>query len=706
MFVAFSTSVFFNWLILTEEIKILRNEQVENTFYNYFNNINKITEQMQYNAASVARAGEMFYSLHQQNNNLLVETDLSLFLQKTLTKNSNILGTGIWYEPYKFGESKKYLGPYAFWQNDSVAVTWEYNLPSYDYLSQDWYTIAIPKKTDSIETRKTDFFVTPPYMDKLDNKNVIFITLSHRMYDSENAMLGISSTDWSIEVLDNLLSEIYITPNSFVTMIDQKTGNILYDAKVENLMQNYKKNNFYKNINIDTLKINTLNIVKDAKIEDEEFDIYYSVNNLGFVFVIAVNRKEAYSVLNKVNKINVFVVSVTLFLTALFLYLMITRIMLPFEHFIKIVKRFANFELDVRAKIKRNDEVGRLAKTFNDMADTMQKYSETMEEYNKNLEQKVEARTQEIREKNEELLQQHEELQTQSEELITLTESLSTTNQHLNEQNDELESQKIIIEQHNKSIISSINYARTIQDMLLPTKEYLQTFFDIDIFYLPKDIVSGDFYWLATKNLDTEVQTIFFAIADCTGHGVPGAFMSLIGGKILDYLIYQKNEENPSDILYLLDKEIINTLHQNKTTNSDGMDIGLCKFEKNTNTQNIKLTFAGAKNNIYIYSQSNGFIVFKGDRKNIGGQKENEIKFINNEIILQQGDIIYLATDGFTDQCNDDRKNYYKTNFIKLLQKISILSVYQQMNIIREEFFKYKQNAEQRDDVTVIVLKI
>jgi len=692
MLLAFIISGIFNSLILTKEVEVLRKEQIENTFFNYLNKINNITDKMQANASAVSRTGESIYELTKITKTDFQDTVIEDYLKSSLSQFKDILGTGLWYEPFKFGNDKKYTGVYAYWQKDSTQITWEYNTKEYDYPNQAWYTIAIPTNCDKTKKRENNIYVTPPYLDFLGDKKVIFITMAGLMYDKQAHILGISSTDWSLDVIESILSKFYITPNSFTFLIDNKTGSILYHPDTSKWMQQVSELEFSKNLNLKISENNEMNIIKDFDYQKSNYDIYYAINNAGFIFGIAVNKNEAYSLVSKVNKINILVITIILIISIIILYLMISRIMLPLKDLTFVVNEFSNKNFEIKATSLKNDEIGNLGKTFNSMADSIKEYTQSMIDYNKKLEEKVAERTIELQNRNEELLQQKEELSAQNEEI--------------NVQREELENQKNIIELNSKELVGSINYAKSIQSAILPKKEIIQNYFEHSIFYLPKSIVSGDFYWFLVTKAGKEDEKRFFALADCTGHGVPGAFMSMIGSKILDNLIYQKKETDPAQILFQLDKEIIHTLQQNNSSNADGMDIGLCCFEKTNNESEIKITFAGAKNDIYINSKSHGFVVFKGDRKNIGGAKKKEIEFTNQTITLSVGDTICFTTDGYTDQCNNARTNYGKINFVELIKSITNLNIYQQGEKIKNTFNVYKQDAEQRDDVTVIILKL
>jgi len=290
----------------------------------------------------------------------------------------------------------------------------------------------------------------------------------------------------------------------------------------------------------------------------------------------------------------------------------------------------------------------------------------------------------------------------------TLTLNLLTdANVEINLQQTELLNKNILIETQNKKFQSSVTYAKTIQQAILPSQEDISIFFDCFIFYLPRDIVSGDFYWFSSKKVGKEKEKLFFVLADCTGHGVPAAFITIIGSKLLDEIIFGRKEHNPTKILDILNKELIETLNQQTTFNNDGMDMAICLFEKGEN-ETTNLTYAGAKIDLFVAKKNNDIEVISSVRKTLGGRttNRNNLQFANQKINLKKDDIIYFATDGFADQCNVERKNYTKKRLLKFLDSIKLFEMNVQKELICNELKTYMQSADQRDDISVVGLKI
>lgn len=265
------------------------------------------------------------------------------------------------------------------------------------------------------------------------------------------------------------------------------------------------------------------------------------------------------------------------------------------------------------------------------------------------------------------------------------------------ERTAEVVKQKEIIEEKNKHITDSIVYAKRIQQAILPAEEvfssYLRNSF---VLYKPKDIVSGDFYWIERKG-----SKILFAVVDCTGHGVPGAFMSIIGFNGLNQVVNEYNITNPAEILNNLNKIITNTLsqRQDEAKIRDGMDISICCVD----LENNKMEFAGANNPIFIV-RNNHVIEVTADKHPIGNFiGENEFRFTNHVIDLFPNDRIYLSSDGYADQFGGPRGKKLKyTQFRDLLLENHDKPMKEQKLLLDQMFEHWRGELEQIDDVCVI----
>jgi serine phosphatase RsbU (regulator of sigma subunit) len=265
--------------------------------------------------------------------------------------------------------------------------------------------------------------------------------------------------------------------------------------------------------------------------------------------------------------------------------------------------------------------------------------------------------------------------------------------------NELLEKQKDEIEIINKNLTDSINYAERIQSAMFPSEDILAgNLFEYFILFKPLDIVSGDFYWFKQSN-----TSIFVAAADCTGHGVPGAFMSILGLTFLNELVHNAVALKANDILTRLKDHVIKTLHQtqNYTSARDGMEMALCILDLDSK----KLQFAGARRPLYVV-RDNQLSELTGDRMPIGISDDGESPFINKETEFRKDDIIYLFSDGYVDQLGGpDRKTFKTKKFKEILLKNSHLSMNEQKEILGTTFEEWKGNIEQIDDILVIGIK-
>lgn len=277
----------------------------------------------------------------------------------------------------------------------------------------------------------------------------------------------------------------------------------------------------------------------------------------------------------------------------------------------------------------------------------------------------------------------------------------------LAESNKELEVKNKIIHEKSKDIFDSINYAERIQNAILPSFEKIgRDLNDFFILYKPKDVIGGDFYWYAnvqTTPQDGEAQednVMVIAAVDCTGHGVPGALMSIIGSTILDQTITNAAVNTPADALGFLNKQINRTLN----TIKDGMDMSLCAV----NLKKMELQYAGANNPLYIVRKGE-LIELKADKQSIGADVEHaEVKtFTNHCFPLEIGDCIYLFTDGYADQFGGTAGKKFKyKQFHNLLIDLYKLPMKEQSRVLDARHLTWRGDLEQVDDILIIGFRI
>ncbi len=289
--------------------------------------------------------------------------------------------------------------------------------------------------------------------------------------------------------------------------------------------------------------------------------------------------------------------------------------------------------------------------------------------------------------------------------LRTRTRMLRKTSRLLKEREFtmvEMESQKEELLSKNKSITDSINYAKRIQEALIPTSIHFRKILpDSFILYMPKDIVSGDFYWIN----ETE-NKVFVAVIDCTGHGVPGAFMSIIGVELLRNIINVMGVSNAAEILNRLDKGVHETFSKTEDEETmnvkDGMDVSFSIIDKEKKT----IQFAGAFSNLYLVRDSK-IIEIKGDRYTVGiGYETNKPLFTNHEIEIQPKDMIYMFTDGYVDQFGGSEGKKYKfRRFRHLLLSIHKYPMDIQRKYLLGSINEWKGNLEQVDDILIVGIR-
>jgi len=268
-------------------------------------------------------------------------------------------------------------------------------------------------------------------------------------------------------------------------------------------------------------------------------------------------------------------------------------------------------------------------------------------------------------------------------------------------QKNEIEEKNKIIEQKNKDITDSINYAKRIQEAILPSKEYAkETGAELFIYYRPRDIISGDFYFI--RNIK-KLNVLIVAAVDCTGHGVPGALMSMLGMSLLSEIIAKSEIISTDMILNELRERVIKSLNPEgkQIETKDGMDMTIIAYfykEK-------KLEFSGANNSIYLI-RNNELTEYKGDKMPIGYHDLMNVPFSRIVIDIQNNDIIYMFSDGFADQFGGDKnKKYTYKRFKEFLIKIHNLSLEEQEKLIEQEAISWQRDQEQTDDQLIIGIR-
>lgn len=273
-----------------------------------------------------------------------------------------------------------------------------------------------------------------------------------------------------------------------------------------------------------------------------------------------------------------------------------------------------------------------------------------------------------------------------------------------------LQKSKLELEEKNNEIVDSINYAKRIQNALIPPESALRKILpESFVLFKPKDIVSGDFYWATDLNTTTNTEQdkdklVLFSVADCTGHGVPGAFMSIIGLKVFNQSVQQPDVNTTGEALDYLNHEVFNAVNKHSEGDNiirDGMDVALCAI----NFKTLKFNFSGANNPVYIVRDKQLHEI-KGDKRPIGSY-EVETKFTNNDYQLEKGDMVYIFSDGYPDQFGGPKGKKFKySQFKEVLIEHAHLSAKEQHEKLEHIFENWRGNLEQLDDVCVIGVRI
>jgi serine phosphatase RsbU (regulator of sigma subunit) len=255
---------------------------------------------------------------------------------------------------------------------------------------------------------------------------------------------------------------------------------------------------------------------------------------------------------------------------------------------------------------------------------------------------------------------------------------------------------KYIFERQKKELNQSLRYASYIQKALLPSEKTISKYLpEHFILYLPRDIVSGDFYWISKKG-----NQLYLAVADCTGHGVPGAFLSILGISFLNHIVDRNNCITASSVLNSLREHIMKSLNQtgDEKEQKDGIDMGICIIDYNSN----KLHYAGAFNPLYIVKKDNRIFELPGDKMPIGIAPEIEVPFNNHLVDLEKDDMVYLFSDGFVDQFGGTEGKKFKYRpFRNFLLSINKMPVELQKSSLIKTFENWKGDNPQLDDVLI-----
>jgi serine phosphatase RsbU (regulator of sigma subunit) len=387
----------------------------------------------------------------------------------------------------------------------------------------------------------------------------------------------------------------------------------------------------------------------------------------------------------------------------------------PVKELLYNMQKTTGGQLENFSTVRTNDELGNLSENYNIMTSKLHEYIAHIDKMNAELEEKVRERTAEIQSQKEEIEAQRDEVESQRDEI--------------ERQRDYVIEQRDLISQQKKAITDSIEYAANIQSAILPPIEIMNKILkNYFVYFKPRDIVSGDFFWAHQIKKKGENQVIIVA-ADSTGHGVPGAFMSMLGITLLNEIIVKKGIHSPAEILDNLKDNVVNSLHQTNEIgkSKDGIDLAVCMIDFNRKN----LEYAGAYNPVYIVREkdstnfpkpsmefnSNGYridkygtktlIEIKADKNPIGISHKQTKKYNQFQFSLESNDVLYMFSDGYADQFGGDRRlKFMYSKFKELLAGISSESMEKQYELINGKFLSWKGSEKQIDDILVMGIRI
>ena len=511
----------------------------------------------------------------------------------------------------------------------------------YDCTQRNWYILAS-------QSGKTVF--TEPYVDADERSGLrMVITLSTPVY-SEERLSGVLAADITIDSLVKLVNSINPAQGGYAFLVDGNKAFITHPEK--RFLPTREKHSYFDEVfNGGYAKLSeqiasrqySITQIKDFDGIDRYF-ILSEIKSSGWFLCISIPKTEIS------NNLNILLIGFAVFTTLsalismVIIYFLISGMIRPVISLTQAVKEFGDKKMHVRSTVYSQDEIGELCNSFNKMADLIQDYSTT-------LENKVLERTKELNEKN-------------------------------------------------LKIQESIEYANMIQIAILPSDSEMKSFLgDYFVILQPRDTVGGDFYW--TKNFD---DGFLVMVGDCTGHGIPGALMTMAVNAIIDHITQDISHNDPAKILTEMDRLVNQLLHRdrNNDTVSDGLDIGVVFISGKKD-----ILFCGAR--ISLFTADNAQIrEIKASNHTIGHEiVEREKKFANISIKHSSSMALYLMTDGIKDQIGGDKKlPFGKTNIMKILESVWDKPMNEQKNLIYVKYKEYRNNEISRDDITMFGLRL
>ncbi len=418
----------------------------------------------------------------------------------------------------------------------------------------------------------------------------------------------------------------------------------------------------------------------------------YAGNN--WILLIALPKDVVYEPVYDLRKQIGFTLALVILVASLIALIVARLFAKPILSLTASAKEMGEGNLDAVPNIRSKDEIGKLAQSFGQMANKLKTKMREQDELNI-----------ELAAINERIESKYIQINEQKVEIELSKDQIEIQNSALGEAFKEIEKQ-------NKSITSSIHYAERIQRSTLPEHDIFNKYFPNSfVLYKPRDIVSGDFYWFDEIEKDGK-NYLVIAVGDCTGHGVPGGFMSMLGNNLLTTVVTIGGQIEPAIALEEVDYDIRKVLHQDdhSSNSQDGMEIAFCTID----LESLKMKYAGAHRSLYFF-RNGEFTEIKADRESLGGvskirkKKLKNLELTTHEIQLQKDDIFYLFSDGYKDQFGGELGRVFSSKkFKNLLYKIHQKPMERQMEILDEEVMAWSKisNQKQTDDIIVLGVKV
>lgn len=425
---------------------------------------------------------------------------------------------------------------------------------------------------------------------------------------------------------------------------------------------------------------------------NDSYLYYNSVAYSDWKMVYIVHKSDLYrSILKEAGLRLLFVLANVILVLVLTFYLTQKRFIKPAQQLVDLIQYENSGKKFTLNQIPKDWQA-----SFDIILHIFTKNREMIQELQKDnsvLEEKVKKRTKILEKRNKEILEQQQMIEAKNLFLKQINDDLLSNEQ-------QLKMALLSIEVQKEKITDGMRYAQTIQEAILPPDETIKAFLrDFFVIYKPKDIVSGDLYWAA--HLDNK---IFIIVIDCTGHGVSGAFMSMITYSLLNQIVHEKHIFEPDQILQHLNDYMLKIFHSNNN-NNDGLAIGICQIRFGEDSQQIHFTYANAKMPCY-YVLNNELQTIKRENHVIGGIYKNPKNYTQTHLLLDRKTIFYIFTDGYGDQSNSEHQRIGSEKVKELILTYFDYPLSEQKQLFESFLKEYQQDEEQRDDISIFGFKV